>query len=233
MDFDFNPYFREYEALRTTADAVFEKVSRSYPQEVKCKSRCDDCCFALFDLTFIEALYINHQFNRQLTADLRESIIEKANRTDRRLHKIKRDAAKEVAEGKDEEEILGQLGRVRIRCPLLNDESRCDLYEIRPITCRLYGIPLAIGGKGHTCGISGFKPGTAYPTVNMDKLTHSLYGLSNRMVREFKTRHDRMGELLVPLSMALLTVYDDTYLGVGPEEEPAPARSRKKRGRNG
>ena len=53
MDIDFTPYFREYEALRATTDTVFEKVSRSYPQEVKCQPHCDDCCYALFDLTFI------------------------------------------------------------------------------------------------------------------------------------------------------------------------------------
>lgn len=229
MDIDFKPYFREYEALRATTDAVFEKVSRSYPREVKCKSRCDDCCYALFDLTLIEAIYINHQFHRQLNAGLRESIIEKANRTDRRLHKIKRDAAKEVAQGNNEEEIIGRMGRIRVRCPFLNEESRCDLYDARPITCRLYGIPLAIGGKGHTCGISGFKPGTSYPTVSMDKLTHSLYGLSSRLVREIRTRHHRMGEILVPLSMALLTEYDETYLGIGPEEEPDRPDPEKKR----
>ena len=233
MDIDFTPYFREYEALRATTDTVFEKVSRSYPQEVKCQPHCDDCCYALFDLTFIEALYINHQFHRQLSDDQRASIIEKANHTDRRLYKIIRDAAREAAQGKNEEEIIDRMGRVRVRCPLLNDENMCDLYDSRPITCRLYGIPLAIGGKGRTCGISGFKPGISYPTVSMDKLTHALYGLSTRLVREIQSRHHRMGEILVPLSMALLTEYDETYLGVGPEEEPEPARHRKKGERDG
>jgi len=230
MDFDFTPYFQEYEALRATTDAVFEKVNQSYPAEVKCKPGCDDCCHALFDLTFIEALYVNHQFNRSLPPDQRESIIEKANRTDRQLHKIKRHAAREVADGQNEETIIKRLGQVRSRCPLLNDRHQCDLYDFRPITCRLYGIPLAIGGKGHTCGLSGFTPGTAYPTVSMDKLTHSLYGLSSRLVRDMESRHHRMGEILVPLSMALLTDYDDTYLGTGPEETPAPTPHRKKRG---
>ncbi|RTZ99946.1 MAG: YkgJ family cysteine cluster protein [Deltaproteobacteria bacterium] len=229
MDIDFQPYFREYEALRTTADAVFEKVCRSHRDEVKCKPGCDDCCYALFDLTFIEALYINHQFLRQLSDELRESIVEKASHTDRRLHKIKREAAREAAGGGNEEEIISRMGRIRSRCPLLNDENQCDLYDYRPITCRLYGIPLAIGGKGHTCGISGFNAGTAYPTVSMDKITHSLYGLSSRLVRDIESRYHKMGEVLVPLSMALITEYDDTYLGLGPEEEPEPARHRKKR----
>ncbi len=230
MDIDFQPYFREYEALRTTADAVFDKVCRSYPEEVRCRPGCEDCCYAVFDLTFIEALYINHQYNHQLSADQRESINKKANQTDRQLYKLKRDAAREVARGHDEEEIVGRMGRIRSRCPLLNTENQCDLYDFRPITCRLYGIPLAISGKGHTCGISGFTPGTAYPTVSMDKLTHSLYGLSSRFVRDIQSRHHQMAEILVPLSMAILTDYDETYLGIGQEPEPEPTRSHKKGG---
>ena len=228
MEIDFQPYFREYEALRATADAVFDNVCRSYPKEVRCKPGCDDCCYAVFDLTFIEAFYINHQFNHLLRADQRKSIIEKANQTDRQLYKIKRDAAKEVAQGHDEEEIIGRMGRIRSRCPFLNKNNQCDLYDFRPITCRLYGIPLAIGGKGHTCGISGFTPGTAYPTVSMDKLTHSLYGISSRFVRDIQSRHHKMAEILVPLSMAILTDYDDAYLGIGQEPEPESIRSHKK-----
>jgi Fe-S-cluster containining protein len=228
MNIDFKPYFQEYEALRATADAVSKKVSSAFPLEFKCQPQCDDCCYALFDLTLIEALYINHQFHRQLSDDQRAAIIEKANHADRRLYKIKRDAAREAGQGKSEEEIIDRMGRIRIRCPLLNDENMCALYDSRPITCRLYGIPLAIGGKGRTCGISGFKPGESYPTVSMDKLTHALYGLSARLVREIQSRHHRMGEILVPLSMALLTEYNETYLGIGPEKEPEPVRHRKK-----
>lgn len=230
MDFDFTTYFNEYEALRTTTDAVFKKVCGAYPEEVNCRPGCDDCCYAIFDLTFIEALYINHQFNRQLSDDQKAVILDKANQIDRQLYRIKRKAAKQAEEGESEETIIDGMGRVRMRCPLLNKANRCDLYEVRPVICRLYGIPLAIGGKGRTCGISDFQPGVSYPTVSLDKLTHAMYGLSARMVREMQSRHRRMGEILVPLSMALLTDYDETYLGIGPEKEPEPVPRRKKAG---
>lgn len=230
MDFDFTPFFKEYEALRATTDAVFKKVSGEYPKEVKCRSGCDGCCYAVFDLTFIEALYLNHQFHQQIRDEQKAVIIEKANQTDRQLYRIKRKAAKQAEAGENEETIIESMGRLRIRCPLLNDAKRCDLYEARPIVCRLYGIPLAIGGKGRTCGVSDFEPGVSYPTVNLDKLTHAMYGLSTRLVRELQSRHQRMGELLVPVSMAILTDYDETYLGIGPEKEPEPLPRRKKPG---
>ena len=116
--------------------------------------------------------------------------------------------------GKNENEILMGLANERVRCPLLNEQEMCDLYEYRPITCRLYGIPTAIGGVGHTCGMSGFVRGRPYPTVNLDMIQTNLYKISDELVRKIKFKYVKMADLLVPVSMAILTVYDEEYLGI-------------------
>jgi len=226
MDIDFKPFFDEYEALLKLADQTFEKVRQEYPDLVKCKAECADCCHALFDLPVIEALYINYHFNQMFQGRDKEAYLESVNKIDRQIHKVKRKANKELEEGKPEDEILNELAQVKVRCPLLNDENMCDLYDFRPITCRLYGIPTSIGGKGHTCGLSGFKAGEKYQTVNIDILQKKLFHLSDRFARAIHSRYTRLGEILVPLSMALLTEYNETYLGVaveddGKEEKPA------------
>lgn len=218
MDFDFEPFFREYEALRDVVDATFRRVQQEYTDCVRCEVGCADCCHALFDLTLIEALYLNDKYRHHLDEQHRASLTEKLNRADRDVYKIKRDAYKRMSSGEDQEAILTDLAGQRLRCPMLNNEDRCELYEYRPITCRLYGIPTAIGGKGHTCGLSGFVPGEPYPTVNMDTLHDKLYDISKRLVESMPTRHKEMTDVLVPLSMALLTVYDATYLGLKTEE---------------
>ena len=231
MDFDFTPYFNSYEKIRAAAEAAFESIKDAYPDAVKCKLHCDDCCHAVFDLSFIEALYISYHFNREVEESDRLRIVEKANKADRRVYKLKRDAAKAARKGASEERIITEIGKERVACPLLSDEQRCEMYHLRPITCRVYGVPMAIGGKGRTCGLSQFKHGQSYPTVNIDKLNQSLYDLSAQLVRDLESRHVRMAEMLVPISMALLTRYDETYLGIGPEPEPEkPARKRHRRG---
>jgi Fe-S-cluster containining protein len=149
-------------------------------------------------------------FEGRAKADL----IDKANAADRSVYKLKRAAFKAKEAGKSEDEILEDLAAERIRCPLLNDEEQCDMYAYRPITCRLYGIPTAIGGKGHTCGLSGFEPGAAYPTVNLDRIQEKLYEISEQFQKAIKSRHVKLATLLMPLSMALLAEYDETYLGV-------------------
>ena len=212
--------FSKYEALVKQVDDVFENVRKKYPDFVKCKLECSDCCHALFDLSLIEALYVNRKFIENGLEQKRSQIIEDANRIDRKIHQLKRKAYKSVESGeKTEKQVIFEMAAERIRCPLLNKDNQCDLYNYRPITCRLYGIPTSIQGRGHTCGLSGFKEGESYPTVNLDVIHNKLYELSKELVVALKSKHINMGGVLMPLSMALITVFDETYLGVADDQE--------------
>jgi Fe-S-cluster containining protein len=224
MDIDFQPYFEKYEAIAAVADSLFDRVKKEHSDCVKCKTECSDCCNALFDLSLIEALYINHHFHQRFKGKEKEMLIEKANRADRSIYKIKKAAHQTLEDGKAEEEILANMAMERVRCPLLSNRKMCDLYNFRPITCRIYGIPTAIGGMSHTCGLAGFKEGTQYPTVHIDKIQQQLYELSAELVRDIKSKYVKMADMLVPLSMAILTEYDVAYLGI---ETDDPNKSEK------
>lgn len=230
MDFDFTPYFKKYEALVSAADEVFDRVRKAHADCVKCEEKCSDCCFALFDLTLIEALYINHQFNKKFNGSAKAELLEKANRADRRIYKLKRKAFKDMQAGKNEGEILADLAFERVRCPLLNDEDLCDLYDFRPMTCRFYGIPTAIGGAGHTCGKSGFEKGKQYPTVNLEVILNQLQQLSAELIKDIQSKHLKLVDLLVPLSMAITTDYNEDYFGIGAEETEALPPNKHKSG---
>ena len=207
------PYFEKYKAIVDQVDAVFKKVQEEHQECVRCRVGCSDCCHALFDLTLIEALYIKSQFDKVFKGDDRAVIIERANEADRAVYRLKRQAFKDHESGKSEGEILEELAAQRIRCPLLNSGDQCALYVHRPLTCRLYGIPTVIGDKAHTCGLSGFEQGKSYPTVRLDTIQHKLYELSEELARDIGSRYPKLSELLVPVSMALLTDYTEEYLG--------------------
>lgn len=221
---NFDSYFEQYEALVKQADAVFSKMKEEYGDCVKCKLACSDCCYALFDLTLIEALYIKTKVDKMFDGAALEAVLERANKADRKIFKLKRQAYKDHEAGKSEDEVLREMAEHRVRCPGLNEDDRCDIYDVRPITCRIYGVPTVIGGKAHTCGLSGFEPGESYPTVKLDAIYQRLYEISFALSQEIKSKYPKLAELLVPLSMALLTDYTDEYLGVtnqGPAEEEA------------
>jgi Fe-S-cluster containining protein len=229
MSVDLKPYFNKYEALVVQADAVFERVKNAYTDCVKCEEKCADCCFALFDLTLIEALYIHHKFNEKFKGSEKVELLEKSNRADRQIYKIKRKAYNELQAGKNEGEILAAMALERIRCPLLNEKELCALYEYRPITCRFYGVPTAIGGAGHTCGKSGFKQGKKYPTVNLDAVHSQLQQISAELLRDIQSKNIKLADLLVPLSSAVILDFDDVFLGIA--EEPVEETSHKRRSR--
>src|SRR5210317_1389831 len=229
MSVDLKPYFNKYEALVVQADAVFERVKNAYTDCVECEEKCADCCHALFDLTLIEALYVHHKFNDKYQGSEKAELLEKSNRADRPIYKIKRKAYKEFQAGKNEGVILAAMALERVRCPLLNEKDLCDLYEYRPITCRFYGVPTAIGGAGHTCGKSGFKQGEKHPTVNLDAVHSQLQQISAELLRDIQSKNIKLADLLVPLSSAVILDFDDVFLGIA--EEPVEETSHKRRSR--
>lgn len=207
-------HFVKYEAVVNMVDQVFDRVKKEFPKEVFCREKCSDCCYAIFDLTLIEALYLNHKFNEKFSGKEKADLIAIADKTDRTLAKMKREAYKKVKDGADQLEIVGKMSQERVRCPLLGENNLCLMYEFRPITCRVYGIPTSTAGASHICGRTNFVQGKAYPTLNMDKIYTQLQLLSAELVKDIKSTNIRMHELLIPVSMAMVTLFNDEFLGV-------------------
>lgn len=219
-DFDFTAIFARYESLRSTCDQLFANIASSCPGLVTCRKGCSDCCHALFDLSLVEAMYINRAFNAAFPpGPQRSAIITRASDIDRKLTRFKRELFRAEKNGTDAEDIMSQAAHMKVPCPLLDTSGEgdtCLLYHDRPITCRLYGVPTDIGGHGHVCGFSGFAKGTSYPSVHLDKIQASLEAMSHEIGELVQSRFTELDQVYVPMSMALLTKYDETYLGIGP-----------------
>lgn len=219
MSQDLSEFFKKYSAVIADADSVFHTVRERFAENVRCEKGCSDCCHALFDLTLVEALYLNTAFNAKFSGVARNTILQRADAADRAVHKLKKAAVKAVKDGENAAKILDEMAKVRVRCPLLSDEGLCEMYDERPATCRIYGVPTAIGTQAHTCAKSGFEPGKQYPTVYLDRIQDRLYALSHELASSIKSSYSGLGEVLVPVSLALLTEYTDEYLGLNKEKK--------------
>lgn len=211
---DYSPFFKQYENLVKNIENASGKVKKDFGECVACKPGCSDCCYALFDLTLIEAMYVKHKFDDLFTGKKRHDIITYANEVDRKIFKMKKNATEAEKVGVDGRKIIDRISKEKIKCPLLDEINQCSMYEFRPIACRVYGIPTSSAGEGHTCGLSGFKKGVAYPTLNMDRVYDQLYSISSGLVRAINSKYRQMGDILVPLSMCLLTDYNEEYMGI-------------------
>lgn len=158
-------------ALQAGADQAFASVAQRFPREVACGHGCDDCCHAVFDLTPIEALALAQAFRGLPRQERREAL----RRADKAAAAFDRLAAQALA--LPVEERIAAFSQARIACPLLW-EGRCLAYAARPLTCRLYGIPVATQGASHSCHRSRFSEGVTYPTVDFGKVQAELGRLS-------------------------------------------------------
>lgn len=210
---DLSDIFADYEKLAADADKIFSAVQQGHPDCVTCEKGCSDCCHALFDLSLVEALYMNKTFNQNLEGLARSNVLDRCDQADRESTRIKRNMYKAKKLGVSEEDLMAAAAGVRLRCPLLNEEDACDMYANRPITCRLYGVPLKVAGQGRTCGKTGFQKGGAYPTADMDRIQDRLAAMSLDIARRLNTKYPELHMMYVPMSMALLNRYTKDYLG--------------------
>ena len=153
----------ELKNLFHSIDAAVLQMCSQYADEVHCKKGCSDCCNAVFDVSYIEALTIYDTFRT-------------LGRKDRRA--VTNMARKAVIAWERLVERRADLSMARIRCPLLTETGECACYAVRPVNCRTYGLPTVIAGKAHVCGLSGFIKGVTYTTVNLNSIQEKLLTLS-------------------------------------------------------
>ncbi len=219
---DLSDIFTRYEAFVAETDALFAHIQSKFDDCVTCEQGCSDCCNALFDLSLVEAMYLNQAFIQRIPhGKERSDTLMRASDLDRITTRMKRDFYKASKAGQDPYEIMHTAARLRMPCPLLTADNACMLYDKRPITCRLYGIPLNINGKGHVCGKNNFAKGGQYPTVHMGAIQKRLDEFSEEIAQRVHSKYRELSQVFVPVSMALLTKYDEQYLGIGPAKKEA------------
>ena len=201
------PYFHNYELLVDKAEEAFHNVKEKHGDCVKCELHCSDCCNAVFGVFLVEAVYIREHFE-QIKEDQKQEVIERAKEADTALEDLRKKL--KTFEG-DPGMQAYTLARERVRCPLLDDNDECVLYQKRPVTCRVYGIPTKIHGKTRSCGKAQFKNGETYPILDLDSVYRDLYILSKDMLEEskVKSRDEDKASLLISISKVVQTSVDD------------------------
>jgi len=196
------------------ADYLFKTIQEKYPDSVRCRIRCCDCCRAVFGVFPIEAAYIHHHFNR-LDRKIRRDVLRRAEKAEGEILKAK-DTLK-VFEDKPQMKVYG-LGKQRVRCPFLSEKEECVFYENRPIICRIYGIPFSLKDgkkeKAYACGLSGFQENVTYPTVKLDKIYQGLCNLSKELFTEAGyIQPEKKANLMLPLSRVLRMSFEAIVKG--------------------
>ena len=146
--------------LTQRTDHWFNRARAALLSQVPCRAGCSRCCIGPFPITVLDAHLLNDGLSRLPTAQ-RDQIEERAR---------EQTAAMETAfprlrtspyldEWPDFEIDRLVSDFHESRCPALDPNGHCSLYEHRPLTCRSMGIPAEEGGiTNGACKVQTFVP---------------------------------------------------------------------------
>ena len=140
---DYDEILQRYALLLSEVDRWFTRCLSLFPTEISCARGCSDCCRGLFDITLLDAVFLRKGFER-LPDPLRKGITERAKCRLEGLRAIWPELAPPYLLNHRPEEEWDALmpDEDETRCVLLGDDGLCLIYDHRPMTCRLHGLPL-------------------------------------------------------------------------------------------
>ncbi len=133
-----------YRELLAEVDAWFLRCSRLAGAAMACQRGCSACCRGLFDITLLDAFLLQDGFLK-LSASTRTGIRKRA---DNRLLLIQQsvwpdfDSPWLLNVYPEKQWDVAMPDEDETPCPLLAAEGGCLVYDSRPMTCRLHGIPM-------------------------------------------------------------------------------------------
>ncbi len=132
-----------YGQLFEKVDEWFTGCQICYAADIQCRSGCNGCCRGLFDITLLDACYLQYGFSK-LPLSIRKGVLSKAELILFKLNTSRLRLAPPFFINNYCEDILHELmpDNDMTPCLLLDPSGQCLLYDYRPMTCRLHGIPL-------------------------------------------------------------------------------------------
>lgn len=132
---------QQFELLKEADSWFVASAERLGKERVACGSGCSACCRGLFDISLLEALLLRQAF-KALPEPIQLQVRQKSAA---RLADLKQAwpnwESPYLLNGLPDEEWTAMSEDDETPCPLLAADGCCLVYEARPMTCRLHGLP--------------------------------------------------------------------------------------------
>lgn len=210
---------RGYRRLLGQVDAWFNRCLEAGGTALSCRGGCSACCRGLFDITLLDAVLLKDAFTF-LTPATQDEVLQKCyprleelqNRwPDLRHPYLLNDLPDhEWTEMPEDDETP---------CPLLDAEGFCLVYNARPLTCRLHGLPnIDCSGEdfeGTTCTLHKGSP----LDLPEDILRWRFRDVFNEEIAIFRKFTEQLtgtaySEIDTFIPLALLADYDNVDWGL-------------------
>jgi Fe-S-cluster containining protein len=138
-----NDLLDAYSALLGEVDSWFTRCLERHPDLIACRNGCSACCRGLFDITLLDAIHLKRGFDA-LPELLKNELLQTASRRLEQLSRVNPEFVEPwLLNGIPESDWDALMPEEDdTPCLLLSKNGGCLVYDFRPMTCRLNGIPL-------------------------------------------------------------------------------------------
>lgn len=143
MNDELQPILDSYRQLLTTIDSWFGHCQQQLPNDIHCSQGCSGCCRGLFDITLLDAWHLKEGFDRLSVAAQAAPLAQAHARLVQLSHTWPNFAPPYILNVRPDAQWTQLMPEEdETPCPLLASNGRCLVYDHRPLTCRLHGLPL-------------------------------------------------------------------------------------------
>ncbi|HLZ42330.1 MAG TPA: YkgJ family cysteine cluster protein [Candidatus Sulfotelmatobacter sp.] len=185
-------------------DAALAESARKSGEWLACRPGCTQCCIGVFAINPLDAMRL-----RRGLAELETRAPERAAAIRERarvaVNRLRKDFPGNPRTG-----ILGESEEARGRfedfandepCPVLDPQTGlCELYESRPMTCRVFGPPVRSEGGLGVCELC-YK-GASETDIAACELIPDPDGLEDQILKTVEKRTGRGGDTIIAFCLA-------------------------------
>jgi len=191
-------------ALVQIVDSALADAARKSGKWLACRPGCTQCCIGVFAINQLDVARL-----RQGLANLEKAAPERAQRIRLRAQESRSRLSKDfpgdpvsglLDEGKDSERRFAEFANDE-PCPALDPETGlCDLYEARPMTCRVFGPPVRSEDGLGVCELC-FQ-GASEKEIAACEMIPDPDELEAALLRELETTTGERGQTVVAFCLA-------------------------------
>jgi len=185
-------------------DSALADVARRSGKWLVCRKGCTQCCIGAFSINQLDAFRL-----RRGLSDLEKTAPERAAQVRQRAHESVARLSAEFP-GDPLSGVLDEGGEAEQRfagfandepCPALDPATgNCELYESRPVTCRVFGPPVQSEDGLSVCELC-FQ-GASEKEIAACEMNPDPNDLESRLVEELETNTGTRGNTIVAYVLA-------------------------------
>ena len=188
-------------------DAALSDAARRSGEWLVCRPGCTQCCVGVFSIHQLDAMRLQRGL-----ADLERREPERAARIRQRARESVRRLSSEfpgdpvsgvLHEGEEAEQQFADFANDE-PCPVLDPETGyCELYESRPMTCRVFGPPVRSEDGLGVCELCFH--GASEKEIAACEMRPDPNDLESRLLADLEKSTGRPGNTIIAFCLASLT----------------------------